>query len=170
MRRAYTYIIVGFFFIFLSITINEIDLLHDSIGYLLIVLGVIEGERQRPIQEFIQAKYLGIALGIYALIQPFLFSNQSLNNSSALVCLTLIASLASIYMYYSLLKAEYIWHPSKQTRQYVDTYLVLAITSFAANCLTYLIPIFAFIAILIEIAQSIYLIYVFLRLRAQYED
>ena len=27
MRRAYTYIIVGFFFIFLSITINEIDLL-----------------------------------------------------------------------------------------------------------------------------------------------
>lgn len=124
---------------------------------LLIVLGVIEGERQRPIQEFIQAKYLGIALGIYALIQPFLFSNQSLNNSSALVCLTLIASLASIYMYYSLLKAEYIWHPSKQTRQYVDTYLVLAITSFAANCLTYLIPIFAFIAILIGITQSIYL-------------
>ena len=42
MRRAYTYIIVGFFFIFLSITINEIDLLHDSIGYLLIVLGVID--------------------------------------------------------------------------------------------------------------------------------
>ena len=51
MRRAYTYIIVGFFFIFLSITINEIDLLHDSIGYLLIVLGVIEGERQLPFKN-----------------------------------------------------------------------------------------------------------------------
>ena len=55
MRRAYTYIIVGFFFIFLSITINEIDLLHDSIGYLLIVLGVIEGashSRIYPSQVF----------------------------------------------------------------------------------------------------------------------
>ena len=170
MRRAYTYIIGGFFFIFLNITINGIDLLHDSIGYLLIVLGVIEGEKQRPIQEFIQAKYLGIALGIYALIQPFLFSNESLSNSSALVCLTLVASLASIYMYYSLLKAEYIWHPSKKTRQYVDTYLILAIISFAATCLTYFIPIFAFIAILIGLAQNIYLIYVFFQLHAQYEE
>ena len=51
MRRAYTYIIVGFFFIFLSITINEIDLLHDSIGYLLIVLGVIEERDSVPFKN-----------------------------------------------------------------------------------------------------------------------
>ncbi len=170
MKKAYTLIIVGSLFTFLHITINGIDLLHDSIGYLLIVLGVIEGEKQRPLQEFIQTKYLGIALGIYALIQPFLFSADFLPYSAVGILLNLIVSLITIYMYYSLLKAEYIWHPSVQTRQYVNTYLTLAIIGFVATCLSYLIPVFALVALPIGLAQMIYLLYVFFQLRTHYKD
>ena len=170
MKRAYSYIIIGFFFTFIHFTINGFDLIHDSIGYLLIVLGVIIGEKQRPIQEFIQAKYLGISLGIYALINPFLFNSEFLSYSRTGVFLTLVASLASIYMYYSLLKAEYIWHPSTQTRQYVDTYLLLAMICFVTTCLTYFIPIISLISLFIGLAQYIYLLYVLIKLRAQYKN
>ena len=170
LKKSYTFIIIGFLFTFIHVKVNGFDVIHDSIGYLLIVLGVISGEKERPVQEFIQAKYLGIALGIYALIHPFLFNSAFLSSSRTGAFLTLIASLTSIYLYYSLLKAEYIWQPSPQTRQYVDTYLLLATLCFVTTCLAYFSPLFGFITAFIGLFQSIYLLYALIKLHAQYKD
>lgn len=168
MRKSYTYIIIGFLLTFLEISFNGINLLFNSIGYLLIFFGITEGIIHRPIKEFIQAKYLAVALGLYSLIHPVLFNNPFIPYSRIGIFLTLLVALTNLYLYYSLLKADYIWHPSHQTRYFLHTYLVLAIVCFITNCLMHLIPIVGLVTVALSFIRDLYLIYVLFKLRAKY--
>ena len=119
MKKAYTCLLIGCLFIWLDLSIMGINVLPDFVGYILIVIGVYFGEKHQRIQEFIQAKYLGIALSIYCLIYPLFQQFSGIEVWWPLVALTLTANLATIYLFYSLLKAEYLWHPQTGTRQLI---------------------------------------------------
>lgn len=167
MKKAYTCLLIGCLFIWLDLSIMGINVLPDFVGYILIVIGVYFGEKHQRIQEFIQAKYLGIALSIYCLIYPLFQQFSGIEVWWPLVALTLTANLATIYLFYSLLKAEYLWHPQTRTRQFINNYLTLAITHFISTCLTFFIPVFAILAVALEVIQAVYLIYIFYTLREQ---
>lgn len=167
MKKVYTYLLIGCLFTTLDLSIGGLHLLPDSIGYLLIVIGAYLGEKHQRIQEMVQAKYLGIALIVYSLIYPFLQEAAGNETLWPLVSLSLTAQLATLYLFYSLIKAEYIWHPQTQTRLFITNYLTLGIIQFAATCLSYFVPVLGILSGALALISAIYLIYIFYTLREQ---
>ena len=77
------------------------------------------------------------------------------------------AQLATLYLFYSLIKAEYIWHPQTQTRLFITNYLTLGIIQFVATCLSYFVPVLGILSGALALISAIYLIYIFYTLREQ---
>lgn len=159
MKQAYTLIIIGSLFTIWQVMIQNIDLLNSAVGYLIILLGIIQEEKQRPIFEFRKAKLLTIGLVLLELITPFL------SISLVFITLSAIKIALSLYLYFCLIKADYMWHPQSKTRIYLQRYPIIGLAYLTFFLLLHPFPQLALLFVLTSSLHFTYLFYILLQLR-----
>jgi len=160
MKQAYTLIIIGSLFTIWSVMIDNIDLLNSAMGYLIILLGIIQEEKQRPIFEFRKAKFITIWLVILELVNPFLIHIRPV-----FLTLSVLKIAISLYLYFCLIKADYMWHPQSKTRIYLQRYTIIGLVYLTFFLLLHPFPQFAYLFILTSSLYFTYLFYILLQLR-----
>lgn len=160
MRKAYVLILIGVIFVTLHIKINNFDLLHDAVGYLLIGLGISEIKNRKPSSLIFTALWIAWGLLIINLIKPILFNFLSVNSIFYLI-LIICLLIAQFFVYYLILCAEGV---SKFKRNY----MIIGLLSIVLYILTCFIPIISIPLLLIGIFEVFYLIYIFYQLQKKY--
>jgi len=162
MKQAYTFIIVGSLFTVWHFKIYDIDLLNSAVGYLFILLGITYVDKNRPIPEILQARFLTTTMVLFELIAPLLPNYNFLNFASSVFEIAV-----PILLYFCLIKADYIWHPCVQTRKYQQRFAVIGCSYLILFLLTYVSTQLAIILILITTLYYTFLFYVLIQLRQQ---
>ena len=125
-------------------------------GYLLILLGIIS---HRPLKEIKAAKKILVALAVLELISSFVplpyFLFRILDN---------FLTALPVYLYYLLIKAEYMWSPKRSVALFLKRYNVIGLIYLLFVGLNSLTDSLIIMRLVISSTYYTYLFYIFMSL------